>query len=134
MDKLTQLREQILALTKEYGELLSGNSPEFVPGESRVPYAGRVFDSEEVTALVDSSLDFWLTHGRFSRQFESELARKLGVRSAFFVNSGSSANLLAFMTLTSPLLKERAVQRGDTATPKSPSRPRSTPCSPCCFC
>ena len=113
MDKLNQLREQILSLTKEYGELLAGNDPEFIPGESRVPYAGRVFDSEEITSLVDSSLDFWLTHGRFSRQFETGLAGKLGVRSAFFVNSGSSANLLAFMTLTSPLLKERAVQRGD---------------------
>ena len=113
MDKLNQLREQILALTKEYGDLLAANDPEFIPGESRVPYAGRVFDSEEISALVDSSLDFWLTHGRYSRQFESEFARKLGVRSAFFVNSGSSANLLAFMTLTSPLLKERAIQRGD---------------------
>ena len=113
MDKLKQLREQILALTKEYGELLSQENKGFIPGESRVPYAGRVFDSEEVTALIDSSLDFWLTHGRYSRQFETELAKKLNVRNAYFVNSGSSANLLAFLTLTSPLLKERAIRRGD---------------------
>ena len=112
MDKLTQLRNEILALTKEYGELLSSQKL-FVPGESRVPYAGRVFDSEEITALVDSSLDFWLTHGRYSRKFEKDLAEMLGVRSALFVNSGSSANLLAFLTLTSPLLKERAIHRGD---------------------
>ena len=113
MDKLKQLREQILALTKEYGELLSQENKGFIPGESRIPYAGRVFDSEEVTALVDSSLDFWLTHGRYSRQFETELANKLNVRNAYFVNSGSSANLLAFLTLTSPLLIERAIRRGD---------------------
>ena len=113
MDRLTELREQILALTREYGTLLSEQGNVFTPGESRVPYAGRVFDQEEVTALVDSSLDFWLTHGRFSREFESELAKKMGVAKAFFVNSGSSANLLAFMTLTSPLLKERAIRPGD---------------------
>ena len=113
MDKLKQLREQILALTEEYGTLLAQENKDFIPGESRVPYAGRVFDAEEVTALVDSSLDFWLTHGRYSRQFESELAKKLNVKNAYFVNSGSSANLLAFLTLTSPLLKERAVRRGD---------------------
>ena len=113
MDRLTQLKEQILALTKEYGALLRDEGKDFIPGKSRVPYAGRIFDEEELTALVDSSLDFWLTHGRFSRDFESELATKLGTAKAFFVNSGSSANLLAFATLTSPLLKERAIRRGD---------------------
>ena len=113
MDRLTQLKEQILALTKEYGALLKNEGKDFIPGKSRVPYAGRIFDEEELTALVDSSLDFWLTHGRFSRDFESELATKLGTAKAFFVNSGSSANLLAFATLTSPLLKERAIRRGD---------------------
>lgn len=113
MDKIIRLKEQILALTREYGTLLSAQNSDFIPGDSKVPYAGRVFDSEEITALVDSSLEFWLTHGRYSRQFETELAAKLGVRSAFFVNSGSSANLLAFFTLTSPLLKERAIRRGD---------------------
>ena len=112
MDKLKLLREQILALTKEYGKELSA-SGEFSPGSSKVPYAGRVFDERELCALVDSSLDFWLTHGRYSRQFERKLAEKLNVKSALFVNSGSSANLLAFLTLTSPLLKERAIRRGD---------------------
>ena len=87
MDKLNLLREQILALTKEYGELLSAGNSELIPGESRVPYAGRVFGSDEVTALVDSALDFWLTHGRYSRKFETELAKKLGVTTAYFVNS-----------------------------------------------
>lgn len=88
------------------------NKP-FVPKVSRVNYAGRVFDESEMCNLVDSSLEFWLTYGRYSRQFEKKLAQFLGIRYAFLVNSGSSANLLAFMALTSPLLKERAVKRGD---------------------
>jgi CDP-6-deoxy-D-xylo-4-hexulose-3-dehydrase len=88
------------------------NTP-FTPGKSRVNYAGRVFDEKEITYLVDSSLDFWLTYGDYSRQFEKKLAEYLGVRWAFLVNSGSSANLLAFYALTSPLLKERQVKRGD---------------------
>jgi CDP-6-deoxy-D-xylo-4-hexulose-3-dehydrase len=85
----------------------------FIPGTSRVNYAGRVFDEAEMCNLVDSSLEFWLTYGRYSKQFEKRLAEFLGIRYAFLVNSGSSANLLAFMALTSPLLKDRAVKRGD---------------------
>lgn len=85
----------------------------FLPGKSRVNYAGRVFDESEMCNLVDSSLEFWLTHGRYSREFEKRLAEFLGIKYAFLVNSGSSANLLAFMTLTSPLLEDRAVKRGD---------------------
>lgn len=85
----------------------------FIPGKSRVNYAGRVFDEKEMTNLVDSSLEFWLTYGRYSRQFEKELAEFIGVKYAFLVNSGSSANLLAFMALTSPLLEDRQVKRGD---------------------
>jgi len=85
----------------------------FIPGTSRVNYAGRVFDETELCNLVDSSLEFWLTYGRWSKEFEKRLADFLGIRYAFLVNSGSSANLLAFMALTSPLLKERAVRRGD---------------------
>ena len=76
-------------------------------------YAGRVFDEEEVVNLVDSALDFWLTSGRYTAQFEKDLADFLGVKYCSFVNSGSSANLLAFMALTAPELGERAVQRGD---------------------
>jgi CDP-6-deoxy-D-xylo-4-hexulose-3-dehydrase len=85
----------------------------FVLGKSRVNYAGRVFDASEMCNLVDASLEFWLTYGRYSRQFEKRLAEFLGIKYAFLVNSGSSANLLAFMALTSPLLKDKAIHRGD---------------------
>jgi CDP-6-deoxy-D-xylo-4-hexulose-3-dehydrase len=85
----------------------------FIAKKSRVNYAGRVFDETEMQYLVDSSLDFWLTYGDYSKKFEKELAKFLNVRWAFLVNSGSSANLLAFYTLTSPLLKERQIKRGD---------------------
>jgi len=79
----------------------------------RIPYAGRVFDEKEMKALTDSVLDFWLTTGRFSEQFEKDFAQMLGVKYANLVNSGSSANLIAFMALTSPELKERQIKRGD---------------------
>ena len=79
----------------------------------RIPYASRVYDSEEVCNLVDSALDFWLTAGRYAEEFETQFANYLGVRFCSLVNSGSSANLLAFMALTSPLLKERRINRGD---------------------
>ncbi len=79
----------------------------------RIPYASRVFDEKEMVNLVDSALEFWLTQGRYSNSFERNLARYLGVPGSLLVNSGSSANLLAFMTLTSPLLGERAIKRGD---------------------
>ena len=110
-----ELREDILEKTAEYCRLVHGEKAceAFVPGKSRVNYAGRVFDAREMANLVDASLEFWLTYGRWSRQFEQGLADYLGVRFALLVNSGSSANLLAFMTLTSPLLGERRVKRGD---------------------
>lgn len=79
----------------------------------RIPYAARVYDSDEMTNLVDASLEFWLTSGRYTDQFERELADFLGVQYCSLVNSGSSANLLAFMALTSPLLGARAISRGD---------------------
>jgi CDP-6-deoxy-D-xylo-4-hexulose-3-dehydrase len=85
----------------------------FVPGVSRINYAGRVFDEAEMVNLADASLDFWLTHGPYGDRFERELAAFLGVKRAYLVNSGSSANLAAFMALTSPKLGERAVRRGD---------------------
>lgn len=115
MTQEEQLKQEILDKTKEYYELVhkKNQTKPFVAGQSRVNYAGRVFDEKEMVNLVDSSLDFWLTYGDYSKKFEKELAAFLHVRWAFLVNSGSSANLLAFYALTSPLLKERQVKRGD---------------------
>lgn len=109
------LKAEILAKTAEYYHLVHAqkqNEP-FIPGTSRVNYAGRVFDEEEMTNLVDASLDFWLTQGPWYQKFEKGMAEYLGVRFALLVNSGSSANLLAFSTLTSPLLGDRRILRGD---------------------
>lgn len=104
----------LLALVSEYCDRYHGTATEhkFTPGD-RIPYASRVYDHEEMVNLVDSALEFWLTMGRYTRTFEKDFAAFEGVRFANVVNSGSSANLLAFMTLTSPLLGERAVHRGD---------------------
>ncbi|MDQ7062032.1 MAG: lipopolysaccharide biosynthesis protein RfbH [Sulfurimonas sp.] len=115
MTKQEQLKQEILDKTKEYYELVHKPQQErkFIEGKSQVNYAGRVFDEREMQYLVDSSLDFWLTYGDYSKKFEKQLAKFLNVRWSFLVNSGSSANLLAFYTLTSPLLKERQVKRGD---------------------
>ncbi len=115
MTKQEILKNEILAKTKEYYELVHKptQEKEFVAGKSRVNYAGRVFDEKEMINLVDSSLDFWLTYGSYSKTFEKKLADYLGVRWTFLVNSGSSANLLAFYTLTSPLHGDRQVKRGD---------------------
>jgi len=115
MTKQEKLKQEILNKTKEYYELVHKpqQTKEFIEGESRVNYAGRVFDEKEMTNLVDSSLDFWLTYGSYSKEFEAKLSEYLGVRWTFLVNSGSSANLLAFYALTSPLLKDRQVKRGD---------------------
>ena len=115
MDKVKQLHDEIMEKVKEYYRLCHAPAQNgtFVPGESKVNYAGRVFDEKELCNLVDSSLEFWLTYGRFSREFEKKLSEYLGVRFALLVNSGSSANLLAFSALTSPLLKARQVKRGD---------------------
>ncbi len=117
MDELKKekLRREILEKVAEYYNIVHApaQKQEFVPGRSRVNYAGRVFDEKELLNLIDSSLEFWLTYGRYSKEFETRLAQYLGVRFALLVNSGSSANLLAFATLTSPLLKERQLKRGD---------------------
>ena len=112
-NKAEQLREEILEKVKEYYELSLKQDNKFIPGQSKVNYGGRFFDEKEVLNLVDSSLDFWLTYGRFSKEFEKKFAAFLGIRYALTVNSGSSANLLAFFALTSPLLKERMIKRGD---------------------
>lgn len=108
-----QLKRQILELTREYYAEAFGEGAAFVPGESRVAYGGRVFDERELVNLVDSSLEFWLTFGRYSKQFESGLAEYIGVKHALLVNSGSSANLLAFAALTSAKLGDRRIRRGD---------------------
>jgi len=107
-----ELRAQILELTREYAAEAFPDRP-FVPGESVVPVAGRVFDEEEVVSLVDSSLDMWLTTGRFAAQFEKRFAREVfGRRHAILVNSGSSANLVAASALTSPKLGDRRIAPG----------------------
>ena len=110
-----ELKKDILAKVAEYYKLVHEpkQNAAFVPGETRVNYAGRVFDEKEMTNLAEATLEFWLTYGHWSKQFEKGLADYLGVRFALMVNSGSSANLLAFMTLTSPLLGDRQVKRGD---------------------
>ncbi len=107
----SEARGEILELVKEYCDTYH-NQKKWKEGD-RISYASRVYDNEEMVNLVDSSLEFWLTSGRFTSEFEREFAKYLGVPYCSLVNSGSSANLLAFMTLTSPLLGERAVRRGD---------------------
>ncbi len=108
-----QIRRQILALTAQYHAAQFAEKPEFEPGVSRVPYASRVFDERELVSLVDSSLDFWLTYGRYSRDFEKGLGEYLGIKHTLLVNSGSSANLLALAALTSERLGARKLNAGD---------------------
>ncbi len=107
-----EARERIKALVADYYHDFVEKKKPFEPGD-RIAYASRVFDEKEMQALTDAALDFWLTTGRFSDQFEREFARWLGVRYAHLVNSGSSANLLAFMALTAPELGERQILPGD---------------------
>jgi len=111
-EKALLLRERILGLVEEYWT--EAFAPEeFIPEVTPIPVAGRVFDAREIQSLVDSSLDFWLTTGRFAEQFEKEFARFFGRRYSALVNSGSSANLLALSALTSPKLGERRLVSGD---------------------
>ena len=111
MNRKQEKEQQILQLVREYCEEFH-KKPEYKEGD-RIPYASRVYDSEEMVNLVDSALEFWLTSGRYTDEFEKEFAKYLGVKFCSLVNSGSSANLLAFMTLTSPLLGDRQIKRGD---------------------
>ena len=105
-------RDQIRSLVrKHYQEEFPEKA--FIPGKTPIPVTGKTFDHEEIEYLVEASLDFWLTTGRYAEEFERKLARKVGVRHAIFCNSGSSANLLAFTALTSPILGKRAIKRGD---------------------
>lgn len=112
MDSKQELHDKILALVKEYCDKYH-NQPEPFREGNRIPYAARVYDSREMVNLVDSALEFWLTAGRYVDEFEKRLGKYLVVKYVSVVNSGSSANLLAFMALTSPLLGERRIQRGD---------------------
>ena len=106
------LRERAIRAAVQYYAFKHKKTGGFTPGD-RIPYAGRVFDEREISNLIDASLDFWLTTGRFADTFEREFARFLGVKHCSLTNSGSSANLLAFMALTSPKLGERTIRRGD---------------------
>lgn len=114
MKQAEQLKQEIFEKTTEYYKLVHDKSHEvFTPGTSRVAYAGRVFDEKEMIQLMDAALEFWLTEGRYTHEFERKFAEKLDTKFSLLVNSGSSANLLAFATLTSPSLAERQILPGD---------------------
>ena len=113
MAKKEELKAQILELTREYYKEVHAQKKEFEPGKTFVHYGGRFFNDEEMVNLVDSSLDFWLTQGPWTHKFERRLADWLGVKYCAVTNSGSSANLLAFYTLTSHKLGERRIKKGD---------------------
>lgn len=107
-----QAKREILDLVAEYCDIFHKPKTEFEPGK-RIPYASRIYNREEMCNLVDSALEFWLTSGRYTEMFERDFAKYLGIRFCSLVNSGSSANLNAFMALTSPLLGDRQVKPGD---------------------
>ncbi|MBU2530939.1 MAG: lipopolysaccharide biosynthesis protein RfbH [Elusimicrobia bacterium] len=108
----TILRKEIFEKVKQYHNLFH-KKPKFVPGKDLVNYGGRIYDEKEMINLVDSSLDFWLTSGRYVDKFEKEFSKFLGIKYCSLVNSGSSANLLAFMALTSTKLRKRCIKPGD---------------------
>ncbi len=112
MTKEEELRQKVLAATKEYYTYQYDKNKSFSDGD-RISYGGRVFDEQELVNLVDASLDFWLTTGRYCKEFETEFAKFLDVKYCSLTNSGSSANLLAFMALTSPKLGDRSIKKGD---------------------
>ena len=112
MSDFKQLRQEIIAKTIEYYQAKFGVQ-DFVPGKSRVNYAGRVFDEKELCNAVEASLDFWLTEGRYSEEFSEKIAEFLGVEHILLTNSGSSANLLAFSALTSEKLGDKRLKTGD---------------------
>jgi CDP-6-deoxy-D-xylo-4-hexulose-3-dehydrase len=111
-DNILEIRNKILSLVNDYSNI-NFKEKEFIPGVSDVPVSGKVIGASELKNMVEASLDGWLTTGRFNEQFEKKLAIFLGVKCLLTVNSGSSANLIAFSTLTSPKLKDRAIKKGD---------------------
>jgi CDP-6-deoxy-D-xylo-4-hexulose-3-dehydrase len=111
-NKLIEIKKKILDLVEVYSNLNFTNK-DFVEGLTEIPVSGKVIGTLELQNMVEASLDGWLTTGRFNEKFEKDLASFLGVKCLLTVNSGSSANLIAFSTLTSPKLKERAIQKGD---------------------
>jgi CDP-6-deoxy-D-xylo-4-hexulose-3-dehydrase len=110
--QLDKLRSQISEMVQQYADIAYAPKP-FVPGESAVPVSGKVIGAKELQLMVDASLDGWLTTGRFNAMFEQRMAQFIGVKYLITVNSGSSANLVAFSTLTSPKLGDRAIKKGD---------------------
>src|SRR5512145_329157 len=110
--KTLALREQIAALVDQYAAIALAPQP-FLPGATAVPPSGKLLDATELKSMVQASLDGWLTTGRFNTEFEKKLAAFIGVKHLITVNSGSSANLVAFSTLTSPKLGDRAIKQGD---------------------
>ena len=113
MSKKEDLKQQILELTRIYYAEVHGQKKDFVAGKTFINYGGRYFDDNELVNLIDSSLDFWLTAGPWAHKFETRFAQWLGVKYCSLTNSGSSANLLAFMALTSPQLGERRIKQRD---------------------
>ncbi|MGC8660302.1 MAG: lipopolysaccharide biosynthesis protein RfbH [Desulfomonilaceae bacterium] len=113
IDKMLRLWAQLVVENHYKAVHLPPKQAPFIPVESRIAYAGRVYDEQEIGALIHSSLDFWLTTGRYAREFEDKFASFLGVKYCSLTNSGSSANLLAFMALTSPKLGDRQILPGD---------------------
>ncbi|MFM7007936.1 MAG: lipopolysaccharide biosynthesis protein RfbH, partial [Betaproteobacteria bacterium] len=106
------IRREIAALVQQYADVVFAHQA-FIPGQTIVPPSGKVIGAQELKNMVDASLDGWLTTGRFNAEFEKKLATFIGIKHLITVNSGSSANLVAFNTLTSPKLGERAIQKGD---------------------
>jgi CDP-6-deoxy-D-xylo-4-hexulose-3-dehydrase len=113
MRKDEKIRQEIFSKIKDLHNLREQTEQTFIPGTSPIPYAGRVYDEKEMIALVDASLDFWLTSGRYAEQFEKDLAEFLGMKYCLLTNSGSSANLLAVSALTSPKLGDKRLKPGD---------------------
>ena len=128
MDRKEQLKQEILALTREYYREAHAQEGAFVPGTTRVNYGGRFYDDAEMVNLVDASLDFWLTAGPWASRFEKGLAQWLGVKYCSLCNSGSSANLLAFSALTAHELGDRAIRRGDEVITVAAGFPTTVAC------
>ena len=129
MTRKEELKTRILDLTKEYYNEVHNQNKEFIPGKSFVNYGGRFFDANEMVNLIDSSLDFWLTAGPWAHKFEKRFADWIGVKYCSLTNSGSSANLLAFMSLTSPQLGQKRIKKGDEVITVACGFPTTvTPC------